>query len=39
MTEQTEKLSKIQTALGEDSETSLLTQIQKLIKKLHPSAR
>ena len=30
MTEQTEKLSKIQTALGGDSETSLLTQIQKL---------
>jgi chromosome segregation ATPase len=30
MSEQTEKLSKIQTALGGDSETSLLTQIQKL---------
>jgi chromosome segregation ATPase len=30
MTEQTEKLTKIQTALGGDNETSLLTQIQKL---------
>ena len=30
MQEQTDKLSKIQTALGGDSETSLLTQIQKL---------
>jgi chromosome segregation ATPase len=30
MTEQTEKLSKIQIALGGDNETSLLTQIQKL---------
>lgn len=30
MQEQTDKLSKIQTALGGDNETSLLTQIQKL---------